>query len=114
MLGADARRALQACAGVQLPARLLDLAAAHGLAVSQVSVRSQRTRWGSCGRDGHICLNWRLILMPGWVVDYVIIHELMHLRRLDHSSHYWRLVAEAYPNYDAARKWLREHGPSLR
>lgn len=52
--------------------------------------------------------------MPGWVVDYVIIHELMHLRRLDHSSHYWHLVAEAYPNYDAARKWLREHGPSLR
>lgn len=113
-LGADERCGLQARAGVELPARLLDLAAAHGLASSRVSVRNQRTRWGSCGRDGHICLNWRLILMPEWVRDYVIIHELMHLRRLDHSSQYWRLVAEAYPDYEAARKWLRAHGPSLR
>jgi hypothetical protein len=112
--GADERRGLQARAGVDLPARLLDLAAAHGLASSRVSVRNQRTRWGSCGRDGHICLNWRLILMPEWVRDYVIIHELMHLRRLDHSSQYWRLVAEAYPDYETARQWLRVHGPSLR
>ena len=86
----------------------------HGLAVSRVSVRNQRTRWGSCGRDGHICLNWRLILMPDWVRNYVIIHELMHLRRLDHSIQYWRLVAEAYPDYESARTWLRVHGPSLR
>ncbi len=114
MRGAGEGLALQARAGVQLPARLLELAAAHGLTVSRVSVRSQRTRWGSCGRDGHICLNWRLVLMPEWVRDYVIIHELMHLRRLDHSSQYWRLVAGAHPDYDAARKWLRAHGPSLR
>jgi len=113
-LGTDERRRLQARAHVELPARLLELAATHGLAVSRVSVRNQRTRWGSCGRDGHICLNWRLILMPGWVRDYVIIHELMHLRRLDHSSRYWRLVAEAYAGYEAARQWLRVHGPSLR
>jgi len=77
-------------------------------------VRNQRTRWGSCGREGHITLNWRLILMPGWVRDYVMIHELMHLRRLDHSSHYWRLVAQAYADYEDARKWLRVHGPALR
>ncbi|MBF8299868.1 MAG: hypothetical protein HW394_238 [Acidobacteria bacterium] len=113
-LGADERLALQARAGVELPARLQDLAAVHGLAVSRVSVRNQRTRWGSCGRDGHICLNWRLILMPDWVRNYVIIHELMHLRRLDHSIQYWRLVAEAYPDYESARTWLRVHGPSLR
>ena len=55
----------------------------HGLAVSRVTVRNQRTRWGSCGRNGHITLNWRLTLMPEWVRDYVMVHELMHLRRLD-------------------------------
>ena len=113
-LGVDVQRGLQARAGVELPARLLDLAAVHGLAVSRVSVRDQRSRWGSCGRGGHICLNWRLTLMPEWVRDYVIIHELMHLRRLDHLGHYWRLVAEAYPDYENARKWLRAHGPALR
>jgi predicted metal-dependent hydrolase len=114
VLGIDERRRLQARALVELPARLLELADAQGLAVSRVSVRNQRTRWGSCGRDRHICLNWRLILMPGWVRDYVIVHELVHLRRLDHSTHYWRLVAEVYPDYQRARHWLRVHGPSLR
>ena len=52
--------------------------------------------------------------MPEWVRDYVMVHELMHLRRLDHSSHYWRLVAKAYPDHERARTWLRVHGPSLR
>jgi len=113
-LSADERRGLRARASVDLPARLLELAARHGLTVSRVSVRNQRTRWGSCGREGHITLNWRLTLMPAWVRDYVMIHELMHLRRLDHSSHYWRLVAQAYPDYEDARKWLRVHGPALR
>jgi predicted metal-dependent hydrolase len=98
----------------ELPERLLELAARHGLAVSRVSVRNQRSRWGSCGRDGHICLNWRLVLMPDSVRDYVLVHELMHLRRMDHSPAYWRLVAEAYPDYRSARDWLRRHGPSMR
>ena len=83
-LNADERRGLQARANVELPARLQDLAAIHGLAVSRVTVRNQRTRWGSCGRNGHITLNWRLTLMPKRVRDYVMVHELMHLRRLDH------------------------------
>jgi len=98
----------------ELPARLLELAARHGLAVTRVSVRNQRSRWGSCGRDGHICLNWRLVLMPPSVRDYILIHELMHLRRMDHSPAYWRLVADAYPDYRAARDWLRRHGAALR
>ena len=110
-LGADERRTLQARAAADLPSRLLDLAAVRGLAVSRVSVRDQRMRWGSCGRNGHICLNWRLALMPKSVRDYVMIHELLHLRRLDHSNQYWRLVAEAYPDYKLARRWLRLHGP---
>ncbi|MDA1183959.1 MAG: M48 family metallopeptidase [Acidobacteria bacterium] len=113
-LGADARRQLRVQAKVDLPTRLLELAGMHGLKVVRVSVRDQRTRWGSCGPNGHISLNWRLVAMPGWVSDYVMIHELMHLRRLDHSPAYWRLVAQACPDHLKARRWLREHGPSLR
>jgi predicted metal-dependent hydrolase len=97
-----------------LPPRLYDLAAQHGIVVTRVSVRNQRTRWGSCGRDGHISLNWRLVQMPEWVRDYVLIHELMHLRRMDHSPAYWKHVAGACPGYKAARAWLRAHGRSLR
>ena len=103
----EQRRALEEQARVVLPARLLELAAVHRLHVARVSIRNQRTRWGSCGRDGHICLNWRLMLMPDWVRDYVLIHELMHLRRMDHSPAFWRLVGDALPDYDQARRWLR-------
>jgi len=108
------RRAMREQARRELPPRLLELAARNGLVVSRVSVRNQRFRWGSCGRDGHVCLNWRLVLMPAAVRDYILVHELMHLRRMDHSPAYWRLVAEACPDYRAAREWLRRHGPSLR
>jgi predicted metal-dependent hydrolase len=110
----DERRALRQRARAELPPRLLALAAQHGLAVAGVSIRNQRTRWGSCGRDGHITLNWRLVLMPEAVREYILIHELMHLRRLDHSPEYWRLVAAACPAYREARQWLRTHGPGLR
>jgi predicted metal-dependent hydrolase len=110
----ETQRALRERARVELPRLLRALAAEHGLAVARVSVRNQRTRWGSCGRNGHICLNWRLMAMPAWVRDYVLIHELMHLRRLDHSPKYWKLVAEACPLYRDARKWLRAHGRGLR
>jgi hypothetical protein len=92
----------------ELPARLLELAAQHGLTVTRVSVRNQRWRWGSCSRSGHICLNWRLISMPAWVRDYVLLHELMHLKRMDHSPKFWRLVASVCPDYLAARRWLRQ------
>ena len=103
-------RPLRERARRELPARLLELAARHGLAVSLVSVRNQRWRWGSCNRNGHICLNWRLVTMPDWVRDYVMVHELMHLKRLDHSPKFWKLVAEAAPAYKEARAWLRSQG----
>jgi predicted metal-dependent hydrolase len=93
----------------ELPHRLNELARLHGLSVARISIRNQRWRWGSCSREGHICLNWRLILLPPWVRDYVIIHELMHLKRLDHSPRFWRLVANACPEYRLARRYLREH-----
>lgn len=112
--GAEDRRAFRERARIELPARLYEIAGAHGVTVSSVSIRNQRTRWGSCGRDGHISLNWRLVLMPSAVRDYVLIHELMHLRRLDHSPAYWKLVAAACPDYREARQWLRKNGPALR
>jgi predicted metal-dependent hydrolase len=105
----EAIEELQQQARTELPAHLYHLADRHGLVVSGVSVRNQRTRWGSCSPSGHISLNWRLVLMPDQVRDYVLIHELMHLRRLDHSRHFWRLVAHACPGYEAARKWLRDN-----
>ncbi len=112
-LTGDDRRALREQAQRELPARLLELAAEHGLTVSRVTVRNQRSRWGSCGRDGHITVNWRLVRMPAAIRDYVLIHELMHLRRMDHSPAYWTLVASACPGYEDARRWLRQNGRSL-
>ena len=98
----------------ELPARLLELADRHGLRVHRVSVRNQRWRWGSCSRNGHICLNWRLAQMPPPIRDYVMIHELMHLKQMDHSPRFWKLVARACPEYEAARQWLREHARRTR
>jgi predicted metal-dependent hydrolase len=101
------QRQLLARARKELPPRLLELAARHGLNVTRVSIRNQRWRWGSCSRSGHICLNWRLVTMPDEVRDYVLIHELMHLKRMDHSPKFWKLVADACPGYQDARLWLR-------
>jgi predicted metal-dependent hydrolase len=93
----------------ELPARLFELAAIAGVSVRRVSVRNQRQRWGSCSASGLICLNWRLITMPGWVRDYVLYHELMHLKRMDHSPAFWKLVAQVCPRFRDARRWLRRH-----
>ncbi len=109
----DEEQAFRARASRELPDRLRALAAEHGLTASRVSVRNQRWRWGSCSPSGHICLNWRLMLMPERVRDYVLLHELMHLKRLDHSPRFWKLVAAACPDYQAARAWLRAHADLL-
>lgn len=110
--GVDERRALIDRAKKELPPRLMELAALHSLAVARISIRDQRWRWGSCSSKGHICLNWRLVTMPAEVRDYVLIHELLHLKRMDHSPKFWKLVAEACPSYKEARTWLR-HAPRL-
>jgi predicted metal-dependent hydrolase len=100
-------------AKLELPPRLLALARLHGLNVRSVTVRNQRTRWGSCAPDGRISLNWRLVQTPPAVCDYVLLHELMHLRQANHSARFWRLVADACPDYQAARHWLRTHERQL-
>ena len=86
-------------AGGNCLARLLELAAIAGVAVRKVSVRNQRQRWGSCSPSGLICLNWRLITMPGWVRDYVLYHELMHLKRMDHSPAFWNSSRRCVPGF---------------
>lgn len=106
---ADLRRR----ASRELPPALLALAAVHGITVSRVSVRNQRSRWGACSARGSITLNWRLILVPGFVRDYVMVHELMHRRELNHSTRFWRHVAAACPRHDEARRWLLAEGPRL-
>jgi predicted metal-dependent hydrolase len=102
-------RSLRPRAKTELPLRLMALAATHGLAdrVTKISVRNQKWRWGSCSPNGHICLNWRLVTMADDVRDYVLIHELMHLQRMDHSPGFWKLVAQACPHYQQARAALR-------
>ena len=94
-------------------AELLALAAAHGITVTRVSIRNQRSRWGACSSRGSITLNWRLILVPPFVREYVMIHELMHRRELNHSKRFWRHVAAACPHYQDARAWLLSEGQRL-
>ena len=106
----EARRVALERAKRELPVRLRELAAEQGLVVAGVSIRNQRSRWGSCSRRGHISLNWRLVEMPESVRDYVMIHELMHLKRMDHSPAFWALVTAACPESAAARRWLRTFG----
>lgn len=77
--------------------------------VMNVTIRSQRTRWGSCSSRKTISLNWRLILTPDWVSDYVIYHELAHLTHMNHSRKFWELVADYFPDYKNAEKWLTDN-----
>ena len=105
--------ALRRRAATELPAELLELAAAHGVTVNRISIRNQRSRWGACSSLGSITLNWRLVLVPPPVREYVMIHELMHRRELNHSKRFWRHVAAACPHYQDARQWLRGEGRRL-
>jgi predicted metal-dependent hydrolase len=98
----------------ELPLRLLELAHRHGLTVRRITVRSQKSRWGSCSRRGTISLNWRLIQTPAFVSDYICLHELMHLRHMNHSSEFWREVECVCPGFQKAERWLKEHPGLLR
>jgi predicted metal-dependent hydrolase len=104
---------LRGLAAVELPERCLALAREHGETVLRVSVRNQRSRWGSCSSAGTVALNWRLIQMPDSVRDYVILHELMHLRQPNHSRAFWREVAGLCSHWRESERWLRTHGREL-
>jgi predicted metal-dependent hydrolase len=84
-----------------------------GVTYMSVSIRDQLTRWGSCSKKGALSFNWRLILAPPAILTYVVVHELCHRIRHDHSAEFWQTVAEARPTYAEERDWLSEHGPEL-
>jgi len=105
---------LRRLAARELPARVLEFAELHQLSVRRVTVRSQRSRWGSCSRRGTISLNWRLIHAPPFVRDYICLHELMHLREMNHSARFWREVERVCPDYEAAERWLKQHSALLK
>ena len=109
----DIERDLRDLARARLVPRLHALAAQHGLAVGRVTIRNQRSRWGSCSRTGAIALNFRLVQMPPEVCDYVLLHELMHLRQQNHGRRFWTLVEQACPDYRVAERWLRVSGKAL-
>ncbi len=85
----------------------------HNFDPKQVKISSAKTRWGSCSANGTLNFTWRLIMSPLSVIDYVVVHELAHLRVKDHSRKFWQLVESIDPDYKAKRKWLREHGETL-
>ncbi len=97
-------------AKIELPGRTWELAAETGAEVRHVTVRNQRSRWGSCSAGGTISLNWRLVQAPDSVRDYIIYHELMHLREMNHSDRFWARVAEVCPWWRDAEKWLKRNG----
>nr|ALS90066.1 protein of unknown function DUF45 [uncultured bacterium] len=107
-------RHMRSLAAVELPARTFSFAQQHGLFVKRVTVRNQKSRWGSCSRHGTISLKWRLIHAPGFVDDYAIIHELMHLRQMNHSAKFWQEVENVCPDFREAERWLKAHSGLLR
>ena len=115
---ADLRPAIQTylhqLAARELPPRVRELAAWHEIEISKISVRNQKSRWGSCSRQGTISLNWRLIQAPGFVRDYIILHELAHRRQMNHLEKFWQEVARLYPDYLSAERWLKQHAKLLR
>jgi predicted metal-dependent hydrolase len=88
-------------------------AAALGVKPRAIRVKDTRSRWGSCAPDGTLAFSWRLVMAPVWVADYVVAHEVAHLRELNHSARFWSLVERLTPNREPAEEWLRLHGPGL-
>jgi len=78
-----------------------------------IKIKTQKSRWGSCGIHNDININWLLIIAPPEVLEYVVVHELCHIKVRNHSSHFWALVAEHLPDYQHRRHWLKKYGSSL-
>ena len=96
-----------------LGARLQDLSTELGYPFKQFRLSSANTRWGSCSSHGTISLTWRLVMAPDDVIDYVIIHELSHLKVMNHSTKFWQTVESHMPNYKVNRQWLKNNGHRL-
>jgi predicted metal-dependent hydrolase len=101
-------------ARVEVEPRLDAACARAGTRYTRLSIRSQRTRWASCSSTGAMSFNWRLLLAPPEILDYVVEHEVAHLEVLDHSPRFWRLLGSRSPAYREHERWLRRNGPALR
>jgi predicted metal-dependent hydrolase len=115
--GAERRTALERwyrrAARSEIEPRLEQACTLAGTAYSALTIRGQRTRWASCSRSGAMSFNWRLLLAPEPVLDYVVWHEVCHLEVMDHSPKFWRLLATRSPGYQEHVSWLRVNGPTL-
>lgn len=80
---------------------------------AKVGFKEQQKRWGTCTKEGAVYLNWRILMAPMSVVDYVLVHELAHIKHMDHSTDYWRFVRSILPDYEQRKEWLRINGPTL-
>jgi predicted metal-dependent hydrolase len=105
---------LRATARTDVEGRVAVRAAEMGLTAKRVTIRDQKTRWGSASGHGTLSFSWRLVMCPPWVLDYVVVHELAHLKVSGHSVRFWRLVEKHHPHSRAARAWLRDHHGELR
>ena len=112
-LSEEAVKALARQAAEDIPKRVARFAAAMGVEYGRITIRSQRTRWGSCSAKGNLNFNCLLMLCPEEVRDYVVVHELCHRRQLNHSPRFWAEVERILPAYPQQRRWLKEHGGSL-
>jgi hypothetical protein len=100
-------------ARAEIAPRLDAAVAALGRSYTKLTIRGQRTRWGSCSSSGAMSFNWRLLLAPPEVLEYVVWHEACHLAVMDHSPRFWALVQRHVPGYEGPRRWLRDHGRTL-
>ncbi len=80
---------------------------------TSITIRDQKSRWGSCSSRGTLSFNYRLIFAPAKVLDYVVVHELCHLTHMDHSKNFWNMVGQIMPDYKICKTWLRDHGHEL-
>jgi predicted metal-dependent hydrolase len=114
---ADAPRAIELwyrrAARREISLRLDAASALAGTPYASLTIRNQRTRWASCASGGAMSFNWRLMLAPAHVLDYVVWHEICHLRHADHSPAFWGLLERHCPDWRPAAAWLRENGPAL-
>jgi len=104
---------LRAEAGRRIQAAVPAHAEALGVRPRAIRLKDTQTRWGSCAPNGTLAFSWRLVMAPGWVLDYVVAHEVAHLRELNHSPRFWALVEARTPHRTAASAWLRGNGARL-
>ena len=81
--------------------------------INRIVIKEQKKRWGSCSSKGNLNFNWKLIFAPPEIIDYVVVHEMCHLKHMNHSKDFWWEVEQILPDYKERRKWLMEHGGSL-